>query len=178
MNNTPTCDDQYPNQEKLIHTEKSVPLHLHDSKTMASEDSAGEEHIDSKGIQSYSSLPVSDPSTNFMQDMPSPDCAESKISGGFDGSTFTDTSKEVQKKELSSDNFQGTFDVICAESGAALNTQDILVSMSSQHIRNQAVCEQSHLSRITYYGYFDTSLGRYLQDTLLNEVIHLNYLLI
>lgn len=169
MNNTPTCDDQYPNQEKLIHTEKSVPLHLHDSKTMASEDSAGEEHIDSKGIQSYSSLPVSDPSTNFMQDMPSPDCAESKISGGFDGSTFTDTSKEVQKKELSSDNFQGTFDVICAESGAALNTQDILVSMSSQHIRNQAVCEQSHLSRITYYGYFDTSLGRYLQDTLLNE---------
>lgn len=174
MNNTPSCDDQYPNQEKLIHTEKSIPLHIHDSKTMTSEYPAGEEHIDSKGIQSYSSLPVSDPSTNFMQDMSSPDCAESNICAVFDGTAFSDTSKEAQKKQLSSE----TFDVIRVESGAALNTQDILISMSSQHIRNQAVCEQSHLSRITYYGYFDTSLGRYLQDTLLNEVIHLNRFLI
>jgi len=80
----------------------------------------------------------------------------------------------VQKKQLSGEKFQEKANGICAESGASLNTQDILISMSSQHIRNQAVCEQSHLSRITYYGYFDTSLGRYLQDTLLNEVILLN----
>uniref|UniRef100_K3ZPZ0 1-phosphatidylinositol-3-phosphate 5-kinase n=1 Tax=Setaria italica TaxID=4555 RepID=K3ZPZ0_SETIT len=165
----PICDDQYANQEKFIHTEKSIVLHLHDSKTMTSEDPAGEKHIDSKGIQSYSSLPVSDHLTNFMQETSSSDYAESNTCDGFDGSKFTDTSKEVQKEQSSGKKIEETADGICAESGAALNTQDILISMSSQHIRNQSVCEQSHLSRITYYGYFDTSLGRYLQDTLLNE---------
>uniref|UniRef100_A0A0A9D768 Uncharacterized protein n=1 Tax=Arundo donax TaxID=35708 RepID=A0A0A9D768_ARUDO len=52
----------------------------------------------------------------------------------------------------------------CVETRPAYSNtvlENILISMSSQHIRNQAVCEQSHLSRITYYGYFDTSLGRY-----------------
>ncbi|CAL4972891.1 unnamed protein product [Urochloa decumbens] len=165
---TPTCDDQYANQETLIHTEKSIPLHLHDSKIMTPEDPASEKHSDSKGSQSYSSLPVSDSSTNFMQDMSSLNCAKSNTCDGFDGSTFTDTSKEVQKKQLP-ENFEETFDGNFAESGAALNAQDILISMSSQHIRNLAICEQSHLSRITYYGYFDTSLGRLLQDNLLNE---------
>ncbi|CAL5080256.1 unnamed protein product [Urochloa decumbens] len=168
----PTCDGEYANPEKFVHTEKSALLHLHDSKTMMSEDSVGEEHIDSKGTQSYSSLPVSDPPTNFMQDTLSSDYAESNTCDGFDGSTSTDTSKEVQKKQLSGEKIQETVDGICTEStenGPALNTQGILISMSSQHIRNQSVCEQSHLSRITYYGYFDTSLGRYLQDTLLNE---------
>jgi 1-phosphatidylinositol-3-phosphate 5-kinase len=173
---TPTCDEA--NQEKLIHTEKSIPLHLHDSKIMVPEDPTSEKHIDSKGIRSYSPLLVIDPSTTFMQDTPSSDFAESNTCDGFDGSTFTDTSKEVQKKQLSSENFEETIDRNFSESGAALNTQDIVISMSSQHIRNQTVCKQSHLSRITYYGYFDTSLGRHLQDNLLNEVIHLNYLLI
>ncbi|KAG2633689.1 hypothetical protein PVAP13_2NG029300 [Panicum virgatum] len=163
----PTCDDQYANQEKFIHTERPILLHLHDNKTMTPEDPAV--HIDSKGIWSYPSLPVSVPSTNFMQDTPSSDYAVSNTCDGFDGSSFMDTSKEVQKKQLSGEKFQEKANGICAESGASLNTQDILISMSCQHIRNQVVCERSHLSRITYYGYFDTSLGRYLQDTLLNE---------
>ncbi|KAF8753235.1 hypothetical protein HU200_011686 [Digitaria exilis] len=166
---TPTFDDQYANQENLIHTEKSIPLHFHDSKTMTSEDLGGEKHIDSKGIRSYSSLPGGDPSINCIEEMLPSDYAESNTCDGFGGSTFTDTSKEVQKKQLYGQKFQESVGGICADSGSALNNQNILISMSSQHIRNQTVCEQSHLSRITYYGYFDTSLGRYLQDTLLNE---------
>lgn len=172
---TPNFDDQYANQKNLIHTEKSIPLHSQGSKNMTSEDLTGEKHIDSTGIRSYSSLPGADPSTNCIQEM-LPSDAESNTCGSFGGSTFTDTSKEVQKKQLSGEHFQETVDGIGAESRAALNSQNILISMSRQHIRNQTVCEQSHLSRITYYGYFDTSLGRYLQDTLLNEVIHLSYL--
>ncbi|KAF8716497.1 hypothetical protein HU200_026282 [Digitaria exilis] len=153
----PTFDDQCTIQEKLINTEKSIPLHTG-------------KHTDSNGILSYPSPPVSDPSTNFKQDTSSSGCAESNSCDDFDGSTFTDTSKEVHKKQLSGEKFQETAEGIYVEDEAALNTQDILISMSSQHIRKQAVCEQNHLSRITYYGYFDTSLGRYLQDTLLNEV--------
>ncbi|CAO1942464.1 unnamed protein product [Urochloa humidicola] len=165
---TPVCDDQYANQQTLIHTEKSIPLHLRDSKIMTPEDPASEKHSDSKGSQSCSPLPFSDRSANFMQDTSSLNCTESNACDDFDGSTFTDTSKEVRKKQLS-ENFEETLDGNFAEGGAALNAQDILISMSSQHIRNQAICEQSHLSRITYYGYFDTSLGRLLQDNLLNE---------
>ncbi|KAJ1286455.1 hypothetical protein BS78_03G353100 [Paspalum vaginatum] len=163
--NTSTCDDQYANQEKLIQTEKSIPQQLHGSETMTSKDAAGGKLVDNKGSRSYSALHVSDISTKFIQDVSSPDCAESNA--GFDSSILTGISKKVQK-ELSGENCQKT-DGICGETEAALNTQGILIAMSRQHIRNQAVCEQRHLSRITYYGCFDTSLGRYLQDTLLNE---------
>ncbi|OEL20218.1 putative 1-phosphatidylinositol-3-phosphate 5-kinase FAB1D [Dichanthelium oligosanthes] len=34
---------------------------------------------------------------------------------------------------------------------------------------DEVICEQSHLSRIKYYGNFDVSLGRYLQDILQNQ---------
>ncbi|KAM0832399.1 hypothetical protein ACQ4PT_064922 [Festuca glaucescens] len=50
-----------------------------------------------------------------------------------------------------------------------LDPQSILILMSSQCIAKQVVCEQSHLSRINYYGNFDVSLGRYLQDILQNQ---------
>jgi 1-phosphatidylinositol-3-phosphate 5-kinase len=51
-----------------------------------------------------------------------------------------------------------------------LDPQSILILMSSQCIAKQVVCEQSHLSRINYYGNFDVSLGRFLQDILQNQV--------
>uniref|UniRef100_A0A0E0LQD7 1-phosphatidylinositol-3-phosphate 5-kinase n=1 Tax=Oryza punctata TaxID=4537 RepID=A0A0E0LQD7_ORYPU len=51
----------------------------------------------------------------------------------------------------------------------ALDTHSILILMSSQCITKQIICEQSHLSRIKYYGNFDVSLGRYLQDILQNQ---------
>ncbi|KAG0494356.1 hypothetical protein HPP92_005350 [Vanilla planifolia] len=50
-----------------------------------------------------------------------------------------------------------------------LSPESILVLLSSQCIEKGLVCEQSHLSRIKYYGNFDISLGRYLQDVLLNQ---------
>jgi 1-phosphatidylinositol-3-phosphate 5-kinase len=178
----PTCDVQYANMEELVdHTEKSVSLHLHDSKTKNSKDPANGELVVRKAIQPYSSLPVLHPSINSVRDISSSDCAEPIMCDGFDRLTLSAISNKVtmQKKDVRGGNCQDTIDDgKCTEAGAALNTQDILISMSSQHIRNQAVCEQSHLSRITYYGYFDTSLGRYLQDTLLNEVAHLSYFLI
>ncbi|RLN12993.1 1-phosphatidylinositol-3-phosphate 5-kinase FAB1A-like isoform X2 [Panicum miliaceum] len=50
-----------------------------------------------------------------------------------------------------------------------LEPQSILILLSSQCITKQVICEQSHLSRIKYYGDFDVSLGRYLQDILQNQ---------
>ncbi|ONM15732.1 putative 1-phosphatidylinositol-3-phosphate 5-kinase FAB1D isoform X3 [Zea mays] len=47
-----------------------------------------------------------------------------------------------------------------------LESQSILILLSSQCITKQVICEQSRLSRIRYYGNFDVSLGRYLQDIL------------
>ncbi|KAJ0961395.1 hypothetical protein J5N97_000431 [Dioscorea zingiberensis] len=42
---------------------------------------------------------------------------------------------------------------------SVLDPQSILVLLSSQCISKRTVCEQSHLSRIKYYGNFDVSLG-------------------
>jgi len=52
----------------------------------------------------------------------------------------------------------------------ALDSHSILILMSSQCVEKQIICEQSHLTRIKYYGNFDVSLGRYLQDILQNQV--------
>jgi 1-phosphatidylinositol-3-phosphate 5-kinase len=46
----------------------------------------------------------------------------------------------------------------------ALDSHSILILMSSPCITKQPICQQSHLTRIKYYGNFDVSLGRYLQD--------------
>ncbi|XP_020583432.1 putative 1-phosphatidylinositol-3-phosphate 5-kinase FAB1D isoform X2 [Phalaenopsis equestris] len=55
------------------------------------------------------------------------------------------------------------------DSDGVMSSESILVLLSSQCIEKGIVCEQSHLSRIKYYGNFDVSLGRYLQDVLLNQ---------
>ncbi|KAL0922861.1 hypothetical protein M5K25_006891 [Dendrobium thyrsiflorum] len=50
-----------------------------------------------------------------------------------------------------------------------LDPKSILVLTSRQCIPKQIACEESRLSRIKYYGNFDVSLGRYLQDILLSQ---------
>uniref|UniRef100_A0A0D9WBK8 1-phosphatidylinositol-3-phosphate 5-kinase n=1 Tax=Leersia perrieri TaxID=77586 RepID=A0A0D9WBK8_9ORYZ len=55
------------------------------------------------------------------------------------------------------------------EADDVLESQSILILLSSQCITKQVFCEQSHLYRINYYGNFDLSLGRYLQDILQNQ---------
>ncbi|WOK94573.1 1-phosphatidylinositol-3-phosphate 5-kinase FAB1A-like isoform X1 [Canna indica] len=50
-----------------------------------------------------------------------------------------------------------------------LDSQSILVLLSKQCRTKGTICEQSHLSRIKYYGYFDISLGRFLKDILLDQ---------
>lgn len=56
-----------------------------------------------------------------------------------------------------------------------LESQSILILLSSQCITKQVICEQSRLSRIRYYGNFDVSLGRYLQDILQKQVTLLSF---
>ncbi|KAL5228542.1 hypothetical protein ABZP36_016807 [Zizania latifolia] len=166
-----SSDGEYTNQDNFVNSEKSVCMHLHDSKIETSRDHADKRLNDSNNIQSFSSLPVPDPSRNLTSDVSSYS-AKLTSCDDFDGSTFTNNldSVAMQKKETDSKSFPKTIsDGMSTETRTSLDSQNILISMSSQHIRNQAVCEQSHLSRITYYGYFDTSLGRYLQDSLLNE---------
>ncbi|XP_028551858.1 1-phosphatidylinositol-3-phosphate 5-kinase FAB1A isoform X2 [Dendrobium catenatum] len=52
---------------------------------------------------------------------------------------------------------------------STLDPTSILVLTSRQCIPKQIACEESSLSRIKYYGNFDVSLGRYLQDILLSQ---------
>ncbi|CAD5190947.1 unnamed protein product [Musa acuminata subsp. malaccensis] len=52
---------------------------------------------------------------------------------------------------------------------SVLDPQSIIVLLSKQCPKKGTLCDQSHLSRIKYYGYFDISLGRFLRDILLNQ---------
>lgn len=161
-----TSVEQFFNTEELANTKNSMSQHLHDSEIKNSRDS------NSQAIQSSSPRPDPDPSIDSIGDISDVSSAESTSCDGLDGSNITAVPKKLNthKKEASGKNFAETFDdETHMETGTSLNPQTILISLSSQNIRNKAVCEQSHLSRITYYGNCDTSLGMHLQDTLLNE---------
>ncbi|BAT07205.1 Os09g0278300 [Oryza sativa Japonica Group] len=168
--NSLASDGEYVNQDDFVDPEKSVCMH--DSKIETSREYADRKLDDSNNIQSYSSLPVPDPSRNLIGDI-SLDFAKLTSCDDFAGSTSGAPSNNGVLQMNGADGkdcLEAISDGISTETRTSLDSQNILISMSSQHIRNQAICEQSHLSRITYYGYFDTSLGRYLQDSLLNEV--------
>lgn len=53
---------------------------------------------------------------------------------------------------------------------AVLDSQSILVLMSSRNALKGTVCKQSHFSHIMFYKNFDIPLGKFLQDNLLNQV--------
>ncbi|XP_027364177.1 putative 1-phosphatidylinositol-3-phosphate 5-kinase FAB1D isoform X2 [Abrus precatorius] len=52
---------------------------------------------------------------------------------------------------------------------AVLDSQSILVLMSSRNALRGTVCQQSHFSHIMFYKNFDVPLGKFLQDNLLNQ---------
>ncbi|KAK7279745.1 hypothetical protein RJT34_24802 [Clitoria ternatea] len=52
---------------------------------------------------------------------------------------------------------------------AVLDSQSILVLMSSRNALKGTVCQQSHFSHIMFYKNFDIPLGKFLQDNLLNQ---------
>ncbi|XP_006660485.1 putative 1-phosphatidylinositol-3-phosphate 5-kinase FAB1D [Oryza brachyantha] len=162
-------DGEYVNQDKFVNSEKSMCIH--DSRMETSRGHADTRLNDNDNILSYSSLPVQGLSRNLIGEI-SPDFPKLTSCNDFVCSTSGATSNDVilQKNGVDGKNCLETVsDGTSPKTKTSLDSQSILISMSSQHIRNKAICEQNHLSRITYYGYFDTSLGRYLQDSLFNE---------
>ncbi|KAL5846058.1 hypothetical protein ACOSQ3_009582 [Xanthoceras sorbifolium] len=55
---------------------------------------------------------------------------------------------------------------------SALDSQSILVLMSSRNALRGTICEQSHFSHIMFYKNFDIPLGKFLQENLLNQKSH------
>ncbi|GMH31339.1 hypothetical protein Nepgr_033182 [Nepenthes gracilis] len=55
------------------------------------------------------------------------------------------------------------------EISSVLDSESILVLMSSRNASRGTVCEQSHFSHIKFYRNFDVPLGKFLRDNLLNQ---------
>ncbi|WCJ44084.1 1-phosphatidylinositol-3-phosphate 5-kinase FAB1B [Euphorbia peplus] len=55
------------------------------------------------------------------------------------------------------------------EVNSVLNSQSILVLMSSRNALRGTMCEQSHFSHIMFYENFDVPLGNFFRDNLLNQ---------
>ncbi|KAL8138362.1 hypothetical protein V2J09_004363 [Rumex salicifolius] len=66
-----------------------------------------------------------------------------------------------------SDEFSGKKDDI----SAVLDSESILISMSSRNALTGTVCEQSRFSHIKFYRNFDVPLGKFLQDNVLNQSV-------
>lgn len=56
------------------------------------------------------------------------------------------------------------------EINSVLDSESILVLMSSRNASLGSVCEHRHFSHIKFYRSFDVPLGKFLQDNLLNQV--------
>ncbi|KAE8682313.1 putative 1-phosphatidylinositol-3-phosphate 5-kinase FAB1D-like isoform X3 [Hibiscus syriacus] len=54
-----------------------------------------------------------------------------------------------------------------------LDSQSILVLMSSRNVLKGDMCEQSRFSHIVFYKNFDVPLGKFLRDNLLNQLPHI-----
>ncbi|XVE60834.1 hypothetical protein DITRI_Ditri05aG0158500 [Diplodiscus trichospermus] len=55
------------------------------------------------------------------------------------------------------------------DANTMLDSQSILVLMSSRNALRGTICEQSHFSHIIFYRNFDVPLGKFLRDNLLNQ---------
>lgn len=52
-----------------------------------------------------------------------------------------------------------------------LDSESILVLMSSRNALNGTICEQSHFTHIKFYRNFDVPLGKFLRDNLFNQAL-------
>ncbi|KAK4483851.1 hypothetical protein RD792_011060 [Penstemon davidsonii] len=58
------------------------------------------------------------------------------------------------------------------EISTVLNSESILVLMSSRNASRGTICEQRHFSQIKFYRSFDVPLGKFLRDNLLSQRLH------
>ncbi|RDX90164.1 putative 1-phosphatidylinositol-3-phosphate 5-kinase FAB1D, partial [Mucuna pruriens] len=77
----------------------------------------------------------------------------------LDSSGNTSKDDDNDRKELQSKD----------DINAMLDSQSILVLMSSRNSLRGTVCQQSHFSHIMFYKNFDIPLGKFLEDNLLNQ---------
>lgn len=76
-----------------------------------------------------------------------------------------DSNGDISKVDSDKRELQNKDDI-----NAVLDSQSILVLMSSRNASKGTVCQQSHFSHIMFYKNFDIPLGKFLQDNLLNQV--------
>lgn len=127
-----------------------------------------EEELD---ISSIGVLPVSPPTETLDHDIEETSgiILEKAHDGISNGEKAEPKCNELVKKHDT--NFSNKFEMqIKDDSESISDSESILVLLSSQCISKDVVCEQSHLSRIKYYGNFDVSLGRFLEEIILNQV--------
>ncbi|XP_004496392.2 putative 1-phosphatidylinositol-3-phosphate 5-kinase FAB1D isoform X2 [Cicer arietinum] len=77
---------------------------------------------------------------------------------------YLDSNGDITKVDNDRKELQSKDDI-----NAVLDSQSILVLMSSRNALRGTVCQQSHFSHIMFYKNFDIPLGKFLQDNLLNQ---------
>lgn len=96
------------------------------------------------------------------------DSNEAKLLDGghsLSSPVYLNSTDDIHKVDNDRKELQSKDDI-----NAVLDSQSILVLMSSRNALRGTVCQQSHFSHIMFYKNFDIPLGKFLQDNLLNQV--------
>ncbi|OVA12306.1 Chaperonin Cpn60/TCP-1 [Macleaya cordata] len=121
------------------------------------------------GFQNTVALPITSSIVHTSCEMEAKDKSDDlKLSDGEQAEplpAFLEVPLEQQKDVNNENQVQHKDDI-----STVLDGQSILFLMSSQSVLSGTVCEQIHLSRITYYSYFDMSLEQFLCNGLLNQM--------
>ncbi|CAA0827851.1 Putative 1-phosphatidylinositol-3-phosphate 5-kinase FAB1D [Striga hermonthica] len=81
-----------------------------------------------------------------------------------DGENGCQTKQAIQISGEEEDRTQSKDEI-----NSVLDSESILVLMSSRNASQGTICEHSHFSHIKFYKSFDVPLGKFLQDNLLNQ---------
>lgn len=104
-----------------------------------------------------------------------------KLKDGYEGENLLDneqpylpdSSNTGNNGDVAGDQIQPKDEI-----NSVLDSESILVLMSSRNASQGTICEHRHFSHIKFYRSFDVPLGKFLQDNLLNQVFWNYYLLI
>ncbi|GAB4844844.1 hypothetical protein Ancab_038232 [Ancistrocladus abbreviatus] len=104
-------------------------------------------------------------------DLEAKDCSngEKLLSSDSQPSAANSEAPEEARKAVgdNEDSTRGKDDI-----NSVLDSESILVLMSSRNASRGTICEQSHFSHIKFYRNFDVPLGKFLRDNLLNQSLH------
>lgn len=149
--------------------EENAPLFSDSPRTLSSYLSFNEKNQDGQG-QTDADVVISPEAVDQYEIEPKLSMDEEKENGNLPQNLPSISSYAHDTQNTNGENEEHKDDI-----KAVLDSESILVLMSSRNSARGIMCDHSHFSHIKFYRNFDVPLGKFLQDNLLNQVFRILY---